>query len=218
MWKGIVSWQVSANPYVVECGLGPASPLGSSTPAHGCPGPYSGFSCSGNTSTFPSSTPQNDKEVGRDRDQGWSQEVAALCERRASPTSYPRLNELSGHHCVTVTPSNRALIIRLFIQNVPRLLQEPPNRSSTFSFQHILHTLPEWSIKKKKKHVSLPCCKLFGDTACGSLGRMAQWALPTPPAWASHWVLGALRLTPSRGSLNGPASSGLGGLDTVSFF
>lgn len=156
MWKGIVSWQVSANPYVVECGLGPASPLGSSTPAHGCPGPYSGFSCSGNTSTFPSSTPQNDKEVGRDRDQGWSQEVVALCGRRASLTSYPSLNELSGHHCVTVTPSNRALIIRLFIQNLPRLLQEPPNRSSTFSFQHILHTLPEWSIKKKKSTCRSP--------------------------------------------------------------
>lgn len=194
MWKGIVSWQVSANPYVVECGLGPASPLGSSTPAHGCPGPYSGFSCSENTSTFPSSTPQNDKEVGRDRDQGWSQEVVALCGRRASPTSYPRLNELSGHHCVTVTPSNRALIIRLFIQNLPRLLQEPPNRSSTFSFQHILHTLPEWSIKKKKSTCRSPA---VSSSVTLPVAPWAGWLSgPCPPLLpgllTGYWVHSAL--------------------------
>lgn len=77
MWKGFVSWQVSANPHVIECGLGPALPLGSSRPARHCTGSYSGFSCSRNALTFPSSTPQNDK-VGRDRDQGWSQGVVAL--------------------------------------------------------------------------------------------------------------------------------------------
>lgn len=162
-WKGTVSWQVSANPHGLECGLGPALPLGPSRPAHHCTGPCSGFSCSRNAPTFPSSTPQNDKEVGRDRDQGRSQGVVALGGRRASPTCYPSLNELLGPHYVTVTPQNSALIICLFIQNLPRLLQEPPNRSSTFPFQCILHTQPEWSMKKKKR-VSLPCCKLFSDT------------------------------------------------------
>lgn len=124
-----------------------------------------------------------------------SQEVVALCGRRASPTSYPSLNELSGHHCVTVTPSNRALIIRLFIQNLPRLLlQEPPNKSSTFSFQHILHTLPEWSIKKKKSTCRSPA---VSSSVTLPVAPWAGWLSgPCPPLLpgllTGYWVHSAL--------------------------
>lgn len=139
--------------------------------------------------------------------------------QRASLPRYPGLNELLGYHYVTVTPQNSALIIRLFTQNLPRLLQEPPNRSSsTFPFQYILHVQPEWSIFKK--HMWL----------CHSPAVSSSVTLPVAP-WAGLLsgpcspllpgllaLLGALCLTPPLGVSEWPASSGLAGFYTVSFF
>lgn len=94
----------SANPHVLECGRGPALPLGSSRPVHQCTGPYSGFSCSRNAPTFPSSTPQNDKEVGRDRERPRVEpRSCGPVRQRASLTCHLSLDELGLSLCNCAT-------------------------------------------------------------------------------------------------------------------
>ena len=82
VWKGIVNWQVNANPDLLKCGLGPALPLGSSKLAPLCSCRF--FLLPGIPPSLPSSSPSKCSSALKAKVKGKFWE-------KTSPTSLPEL-------------------------------------------------------------------------------------------------------------------------------